>query len=75
MENSILTAALETHNGVGIPILDIHGGELSAQSLGELFYFFELSAALTAQVAGRDPFAETASPTVAAAMDAMGKAE
>lgn len=75
VEASVIAAALEIHNSAGIPILDIHAGELSAQSLGELFYFFELSAALTAQVAGHDPFAETASPTMTAAMDAMGAVE
>lgn len=75
VENQILSAAPEVHNNAGIPILDIHAGELSAQALGELFYFFELSAALTAQVSGRDPFAVTGCPTTEAAASAMSAAE
>lgn len=75
VENQMAVSALETHNNAGIPILDVHAGELSAQALGELFYFFELSAALTAQVSGRDPFAETGSPTLCSATEAMRSAE
>ena len=75
VEAQIMTTMLETHNNAGIPIVDIHGGELSAQSLGELFYFFELSAALTAQIKGHDPFAPAEVPTVTSAVAAMEAAE
>ena len=72
VETELLTAVAETHNTAGIPVLDIHAGELSAQSLGELFYFFELSSALTAKVAGRDPFADEGCPSIDATLAAMG---
>ena len=75
VEDQVLTAALETHNNAGIPILDIHVGELSAQSLGELFYFFELSAALAATVRGNDPFRATGCPSAEAAMEVMAAVE
>ena len=63
---------VESHNYAGVPILDLYAGELTAQTLGELFYFFELSSALTARVSGMDPFAEPSLRTWDAAMAAMG---
>ncbi len=72
VETELMSAVVETHNNAGIPILDIHAGEFSAQSLGELFYFFELSSALTAKITGRDPFAEEDCPSVDATLAAMG---
>ncbi len=56
VETHFMSALAETHNYAGVPILDIQAGELTAQALGEVFYFFELSAALSARTAGRDPF-------------------
>lgn len=72
VENQLLASVLETHNNAGIPILDIHAGEFSAKALGELFYFFELSSALTAMIAQRDPFAEVGCFSIEAALTEMG---
>ncbi len=71
VENQMLTSAMECHNNAGVPVLDIHAGELSAQTLGELLYFFELSSALTAWVGGQDPFAPGENLTAEAALRAM----
>ena len=71
VESRFMEAMVETHNYAGVPILDLYAGELTAQSLGELFYFFELSSALTARVAGTDPFAELSLRTWDAVMAAM----
>lgn len=75
VEEQLLSAVLDTHNNAGIPILDIHAGEMSAQALGELFYFFELSSALTARVTGKEPFAETECPTIDLTLRSMGAPE
>ena len=71
VESQLMTALTETHNYAGVPILDLYAGELTAQALGELFYFFELSSALTARVNGNDPFAESSLRTWDAVMAAM----
>ena len=71
VEQQVMTAMVETHNDAGVPILDLYAGELTAQTLGELFCFFELASALTAQVAGKDPFAPASQRTLEAAMSAM----
>ena len=75
VESCLMTGAAETHNYAGVPVLDIYGGELTAQALGELFCFFELSAALTARVNGRDPFAVADCPTMDTVLKAMGATE
>jgi len=72
VEDQLMAAMVETHNDAGVPILDLQAGELTAQALGDLFCFFELASALTARVAGRDPFAAPSLRTWDAAMRAMG---
>lgn len=72
-EDCMRSATMESHNYAGVPVLDIHAGELSAQSLGELFYFFELSASLTAQTAGLEPFAPSEGLTVQSALKTMAE--
>ncbi len=72
VEEQVLRSMVETHNDAGVPVLEVACGELSAQSVGELLYFFELSAALTARSLGRDPFAALEYPTTTATMSAMG---
>lgn len=71
VEQTVMTSAAECHNCAGIPVLDIHAGELTAQTLGELFYFFELSSALTALVNGQEPFAPAEGAAVNMALAAM----
>ena len=71
VERHTMEALTQTHNDRGIPILDIDGGELTAEAVGSLFCFFELSSALTACSWGVEPFAQTDTATTAAAMEAM----
>ena len=73
VESQTMAAMAETHNFEGVPVLDVQAGELTAQSLGELLYFFELSSALTAQTNGVDPFAPGSRKTLDAALENMGK--
>ncbi len=75
VEEQLRCAAVETHYLAGVPVLDLYAGELSAVTLGELLYFFELSSALTAMACGEDPFALRQSASTAAALRAMGAPE
>lgn len=56
VETAVFTAMTETHNFAGVPVLDLDAGDLVAETLGELFCFFEISSALTARILGVDPF-------------------
>ena len=72
VEQHVMEAMTETHNGEGVPIVDLQAGELTAQALGQLFYFFELASALTACVSGVDPFETSGFPTHACALTHLG---
>ena len=72
VEERTLTALAETHNYAGVPLLDVDAGELTTETLGELFCFFELSSALTARLLGADPFAVQPDTVTPAALKAMG---
>ena len=55
--NETATAAtIAAHREGGIPVLELTAPELSATSLGELIYFFELACALSAKLSGVNPF-------------------
>lgn len=71
VETRIMAAMAEVHNDQGVPVLDIQAGELTAEALGNLLYFFELSSALTAQTCGVDPFGRHETRTLDAALDGM----
>lgn len=47
---------LEAHADGGVPVITMEAGRLDAQKLGELFYFFELSCAISAYTLGVNPF-------------------
>ena len=49
-------AAIKAHKEAGIPVLKISTPEISEYSLGELFYFFETSCAVSALFQGVNPF-------------------
>lgn len=72
VESQLMNVMVEAHYGAGVPVLDLYAGEVTAQTLGEMFYFFELSSALTARVMGADPFAAASLRTWDGAMTAMG---
>ena len=75
VENQAMTATVECHYNADVPVLDIHAGELSAQTMGELLYFFELTSALTARANGLDPFAPAERLSAEATLSAMETAE
>lgn len=72
VEEQHMAAMMETHNENGVAILDLQAGDLTAQTLGQLFCFFELSSALSAYVSGVDPFDLLPSPTRQKALENMG---
>ena len=47
---------LAAHVDGGVPVITMDCGELNARKLGELFYFFELSCAVSAYTLGVNPF-------------------
>ena len=72
VEAQTMAALAETHNFAGVPVLDLDAGDLIAETLGELFCFFELSSALTARILGVDPFDLAPDTVRAAVLEAMG---
>ena len=49
-------ATVHAHRLGGIPVLEIEIEDLTAKTLGELIYFFELSCAISAKISGVNPF-------------------
>ena len=47
---------LAAHADGGVPVITMEAGPLDAGKLGELFYFFELSCAISAYILGVNPF-------------------
>ena len=47
---------LAAHVDGGVPVITVDCGELNARKVGELFYFFELSCAISAYTLGVNPF-------------------
>lgn len=47
---------LAAHVDGGVPVITMDCGELNTRTLGELFYFFELSCAISAYTLGVNPF-------------------
>lgn len=62
VERQTAEALVETHTMTGVPLIDLDAGELTAETLGALFAFLELSSALTALLCGCEPFDRDGSP-------------
>ena len=56
VERQACAGVVSAHVDGGVPVISIDAGPLDAQKLGELFYFFELSCALSAYMLGVNPF-------------------
>lgn len=56
VERQTAQALTDCHTLSGVPLVELDAGELTAQSLGALFLFLELSSALTARLCGEEPF-------------------
>lgn len=47
---------VEAHVGGGVPVIQLHLAERSAQLLGQLFFFFEVACAISGYLLGVNPF-------------------
>ena len=56
VEEQAFQGTMAAHADGGCPVLSIDCGELCEATLGELFYFFELSCAVSAYLLGVNPF-------------------
>ena len=56
VEEQAFQATMAAHADGGCPVLSIDCGELNEYTLGELFFFFELSCAVSAYLLGVNPF-------------------
>lgn len=56
VEEQACQGTISAHVDGGVPVITVDCGELCEASLGALFYFFELSCALSARTLGVDPF-------------------
>lgn len=55
-ENALFDAMVQTHAAADVPMIVLSAEKLDAPQLGELLYFFELTAALCAATDGLAPF-------------------
>lgn len=56
VQEAMLDALVQAHDDANAPMIQLGCESVSAYGLGELLYFFELSAALGAVMSGVDPF-------------------
>ena len=56
VQEQAFQGTIAAHADGGCPVVAIDCGELNEESLGELFYFFELSCAISAYLLGVNPF-------------------
>ena len=55
-DGAMFDALVQTHASLDVPLIVLSAQTLDAPQLGELFYFFELTAALCAATDGLSPF-------------------
>ncbi len=56
VEEQAFQGTMAAHVDGGVPVLQLQMGEVSAFTLGELFFFFELSCGISAYMLGVNPF-------------------
>ncbi len=56
VERQACAGVVSAHTDGGVPVILLDAGPLDASRVGELFYFFELSCALSAYLLGVNPF-------------------
>lgn len=56
VQDQACTGTLNAHVDGGVPVMMLQTGEINARTLGELFYFFELSCGISAYLLGVNPF-------------------
>lgn len=58
LNRGVYRAALEAHAADGVPCVELAAPGISAETVGELFYFFMFSAYLSASLIRADPFTQ-----------------
>ena len=56
VEEQAFLGTVEAHADGGVPVITLDCGPLTEETLGELFYFFQLSCAVSAYILGVNPF-------------------
>ena len=56
VEEQAFLGTVEAHADGGVPVITLGCGPLTEETLGELFYFFQLSCAVSAYILGVNPF-------------------
>ena len=56
VQEQVILGTLDAHVDAGVPVIIVDCGQLCARTLGELFYFLQLSCSISASVLGVDPF-------------------
>ena len=56
MEEKAFLGTVSAHVDGGVPVIVMDCGELNERTLGELFYFMELSCGVSAYLLGVNPF-------------------
>jgi glucose-6-phosphate isomerase len=56
VQEQAFLGTVDAHVDGGVPVITMDCGELNAEKAGELFYFFELSCAISAYTLGVNPF-------------------
>lgn len=56
VEDQAYQGTVEAHVDGGVPVICVECGELTEETLGELFWFFQLSCGISAYMLGVDPF-------------------
>ncbi len=56
VDEQAFRGTLAAHVDGGVPVITMDMGQLTAQKIGELFYFFELSCGVSAYMLGVNPF-------------------
>lgn len=56
VEEQAFQGTMAAHVDGGVPVLQLTFGEISAFTLGEMFFFFELSCGISAYILGVNPF-------------------
>ncbi len=72
-EQAVLDAAVQNHAAQDVPVILMESDAADAAGLGELFYFFELAAALSAAADGLDPFRREARASADAAAQLLSQ--
>ena len=52
-------AAVEAHTDAGVPVISLDAGEICENTLGQMFWFFQLSCAISARILGGEPTEKT----------------